>query len=194
MGSMKGENMVYLWRIPEEYPQSLIGEYQHQGTPDRFLFKKGEVIAETVGLPIVKFNASVEVLRDFHCLSSNATVPLISTDCARILQEMAPANIQLFKAHIVANDGMIDEFFLLNVTSKVICIDKDKSKFKFIPGTQQIMSFRKLVFLEECLGTHGVARDSEYLAHVLVSEVIRKRLMANNMKGIGLFLPEEVAW
>ena len=28
--------MIYLWRISDDYPQSLIGEYQREGTPDRF--------------------------------------------------------------------------------------------------------------------------------------------------------------
>ncbi len=186
--------MIYLWRVSDNYPQSLIGEYQREGTPDRFLFKKGETLPEPVGLPIIKFNAPISKLRKFDCLTHSALVPLVSATCAELLREIAPSDVQLIKARVVGSDSVTDEFSLVNVTSKVCGIDRERSEFKCVPGTQQIMSFRKLSYVEDCLGRHGLARDSEYLAHLLVSNAVAERLINEGLSGIALIKPTEVAW
>lgn len=186
--------MTYLWRVSEDYPQSMIGEYKRDGTPDRFLFKKGERILEPIGVPIIKFDCSLAKLREFGCLANNAMVPLISAVCAAALIEMAPDDVQLIKAIVVGIDGETEEFFLLNVTSKVSCIDHEQSEFTLVPGSKQIMSFRRLSLLPGCLGQHGLARDSEYSSHLLVSDVIVTRLSCAGLKGIAFISPSEIAW
>ena len=186
--------MTYLWRVSDDCPQSLIGEYQREESPDRFLFKKGETVPETVGLPVIKFNASIEKLCEFDCLASSVMVPLINARFAAILQEVVPSDIQLVKAHLIGMDGDTEEFVLMNVTSKVNGIDRDQSEFKYVPGTQQIMSFRKLNYLEGCLGRHGLARDVEYLSHLLVSDSVAGRLISEGLVGIEVVKPTEMNW
>ena len=187
-------SMIYLWRISDDYPQSLIGKYQREGTPDRFLFKKGEALPETVGTPIIKFDAPLAKLREYDCLSHSAMVPLVSAACAELLQEIAPTDVQFIKTQVIGSDSATEEFSLVNVTSKVCGIDRERSVFKYVPGTQQIMSFRKLSYVEGCLGIHGLARDSEYLSHLLVSNSVAERLINEGLSGIALIKPTEVAW
>jgi len=186
--------MVYLWRVPDDYPQSLIGEYQRESGPDRFLFKKGERLSSQVGAPVIRFQGTLDKLREFDCLANNALVPLVNAKCGALLSELAPSDVELITAKVEAADGITEEFSLVNVTSKVKGIDRDRSVFTYVPGSQQIMTFRKLDYFEDCLGEHALARDSEYLGHLLVSEEIAKRLKREAGRGIELLKPTEIDW
>lgn len=186
--------MAYLWRIPDNYPESLIGEYQREGAPDRFLFRKGERLPETVVQPVIRFNAPLEQLRTLDCLTSNAMVPLVNVTFANLFMLRASSDVELIPARVIGSNGTTDEFYLLNVASKVACIDHEYSDYKHVPGTQQIMSFRKLRYVEGCLGAHNLARDTEYLAHLLVSEVIVHAIKSQHLRDIELVMPTEVNW
>ncbi|UVW28438.1 Imm43 family immunity protein [Massilia sp. H6] len=187
-------NMTYLWRIPDDYPRSLIGEYQREGTPDRFLFKRSERVSGLAGLPKVKFDASCAKLRQFDCLSSNAQVPIVSPALAEFLLRFASNDVQLMKLDINGTDGSIGDYFLLNVVKKVLCIDHKVSKYTLVPGTTEIMGFRQLSFLDNCMGEHALARDSEYLSHLLVSDRVADNLMRNGFHGVALVDPSDIAW
>ena len=184
--------MVYIWRVPEDYPQSLFGEYQREGAPDRFLLKRGEHLPAQFGVPVIRFDGVIADLRKFDCLANNALVPLVNARCAAILTEVASKDVQFIPTRVEAADGVTDEFSLLNVTSKVKCIDRERSVFSFVPGTQQIMSFRKLEYFESCLGEHRLARDSDYLGHLLLDDAASMRL--RGCTGIALRRPSEIAW
>ena len=47
---------IYLWEIPENYPERLIGRYERERSPDRFLFEKGIQLSkdQVSTLPIIK--------------------------------------------------------------------------------------------------------------------------------------------
>jgi hypothetical protein len=186
--------MVYLWRVPDGYPQSLIGQYQREATLDRFLLKKGERLFGQVETPTIKFNGMLAQLRQFDCLANSALVPLVNEKCAAILTEVAPSDVQLVAAQVEAADGGAEEFSLVNITCKVQAIDRGRSVFSYVPGTQQIMSFRRLEYVESCLGEHALARDAEYLGHLLVAEPVAMRLKREGCKGIELLKPSEIAW
>lgn len=186
--------MTYLWRIPDDYPRSMIGEYKREGTPDRFLFKRSELVPESVGLPGVKFDASCAELRKFDCLSSNAQVPIVSPDLAKFLLEFAPNDIQFVSMQVEANDGAIEDYVLLNVIKKVSCINHDISKYMIVPGTTEIMGFRQLDFVSGCMGEHSLARDSEYLSHLLVADHVAHHFVGRGFKGVALVEPVDVTW
>lgn len=184
--------MNYLWRIPESYPESLIGEYLRDRSPDRFIFRRGVRVPEDVGTPVLRFNASCERLLQYDCLPNNAMVPLLRGDLATLLLERAPADVQLVKAEVLALDGQSDAFFLLNVTAMVTGIDKSQSTLTYLPGTKQILSFKRLAYLDDCLGEHELARDAEYTAHLLVSEGLVASLRARRVTGVEFCLPSEI--
>jgi hypothetical protein len=186
--------MTYLWRISDDYPQALMGEYQREGAPDRFLFKRGELLPADIGVPVIKFNAPIRRLCEFDCLVSSVMVPLVNSKFAAILSDAAPSDVQLLKVKVAGIDGELDGFSLLNLTNKINGIDHDSSEFKCVPGTQKIMSFSKLEYVEGCMGDHGLARDAEYLSHVLVSDTVAERLLRESLKGVELVKPVDIAW
>jgi hypothetical protein len=186
--------MVYLWDIPNEYPEKLIGEYDRENSPDRFLFKKGELLPEDIGRPTFKFDADIAELKKLDDLSNNAMVPVISDRLASILIEVASKDIQLIDIVIKAKDGELEGYKLLNIINKVIGIDKSQSKFTFVPGTDQIMSFRYLKYKDGCLGEHALARDEEYSSNLIVSQALVEKLRELKVTGVALYLPEDIEW
>lgn len=186
--------MVYLWKIPDEYPEKLIGEYDRESSPDRFIFKKGETLPSDLAKPVIKFDASVQELNEIDDLANNAMVPVIGGRLAAVLVDLASDDIQLVDVVIKAKDGELEGRKILNIVSKVAGIDKEQSKFTLVPGTDQIMSFRSLKYKNDCLKGHLLARDAEYSSNLIVSQALAERLMDMKLKGVGLYLPENIEW
>lgn len=186
--------MVYLWKIPDEYPEKLIGEYDRKNSPDRFIFKRGEMLASDLAKPVIKFDASAQELRALDDLANNAMIPVIGERLAAVLVESAPEDIQLIDVVIKARDGELEGYKILNIVSKVVGINKSQSEFALVPGTDKIMSFRSLKYKDDLLQEHHLARDAEYNSNLIVSQVLAERLMEMKFKGIGLYLPEDIEW
>jgi hypothetical protein len=186
--------MTYLWRIPDSYPESLIGEYVRTIGPDRFMFRQGQKVPDDVGVPVVKFAAPLAKLLPYSCLANNAMIPLVNAELVTLLSSQAAAYIQLIKAKVEAEDGESDNFSILNLTSKIVGIDKSKSSFNMVPGTQKIMSVKRLSYVEGCLGSHMLARDADYLSHLLVSDELVEILNAGKLLGVEFLRTEEINW
>jgi hypothetical protein len=186
--------MTYLWRIPDSYPESLIGEYVRISSPDRFLFRQGQAVPDELGVPVVKFAAPLAKLLPYSCLPNSGMIPLINAELRDLLSRVATADIQLIKAKVYAQDGESDNFFILNPASKIVGIDRDKSSFNFVPGTQKIMSFKRLSYINDCLGSHMLARDADYLSHLLVSDELVELLKGRGLLGVEFLRAEEIDW
>ncbi|PSS73171.1 imm11 family protein [Shewanella algae] len=194
MGILGEFLMVYIWKISDDYPERLIGEYDRKNSPDRFIFKRGEVLPPDILSPTIIFDVRTCELNAIDDLASNAMVPIISNRLAAELSDFALQDIQLIDVNIKAKDGVIDGYKLLNVVSKVVGIDKSNSIYTLVPGSEQIMSFRRVKYKDDCLGSHHLARDSEYSSNLIVSDVLAERLFNMKLKGVGLYHPEEIRW
>lgn len=181
--------MTFLWRSPETGLDGLIGTYTRSNALDRFELRRGERIKGSEALPTVRFDGRTRDLMTFDCLA-NTAAPLVNQRVAQVLRDTCPEDIQLVPAKIEAADGGMDGWSLLNVTSKVLAIDHKKSAYTMVRGTQAIMSFRHLEYLEGCLGDHQLARDAEYLGHLLVSDSLAQAL--SGFTGVAFERPEEV--
>lgn len=184
---------MYLWMISADFPPHHIGSYMRKNSPDRFIYKKC-VSAGTAGVPSFEFDASSSEVRSYDDLANNAMVPLVSARIQKILVEVAGDDVELIPAHIVAADGEVEGYALVNVMAKVHATDRTMSEFTLVPGTEAIMGFRKLVLVDGSLGTHALARDTEYSSNLVVSERLAVRLRKEAGDAIGLFLPSEVPW
>ena len=93
--------MVYLWEIPNEYPERFIGDYDRKNSPDRFLFKR-EVLPLELRRPIINYDASIQELRQSDDLSNNSMIPVVSKRLAEALLKFSPNDIQLIDVLIAA--------------------------------------------------------------------------------------------
>lgn len=185
---------TYLWRIPDDYPQSLIGEYQEEDSPDRFLFKTGTPLPSLLAHPVIRFEKTVKELSIFDCLCNSAMVPLISNSVANELNNLCPGEVEFVKAKVIGSDGTLDSYFILNATKKISCVNREHSDYRCIAGTEKILSFRKLAHYANCLGKYKIARDIDYLSHLVVSNAIKDLVMKKSFTGIALIEPSEIPW
>ena len=59
---------IYLWVIPENYPEKLIGRYERERSPDRFSFRQGKYLSNSQisSVPIIKFNSPKKQLEHIY--------------------------------------------------------------------------------------------------------------------------------
>lgn len=181
--------MTFLWQYPETTSDGLIGTYLRSNALDRFELRRGKRIEVHEAVPTVRFDGRTRDLLAFDCLS-NTAAPLISQRMAQALRDTCSQDVQLLPARIEAADGGLDGWSLLNSTATVRAINHKKSVYTMVRGTQAIMSFRHLEYLEGCLGEHQLARDAEYLGHLLVSDSLAQAL--SGFAGVSFERPEEV--
>lgn len=184
--------MTYIWKIHDHYPESLIGEYDRKSGPDRFLLKKGQRLEAELGPWNFKFKGPISRLRKFDDLANNTLTPLVSPRLAEILATIANKEIQLIPTKIHARDGIIEDYQLVNVTAMLPVVNRELSEFKYIPGTEAILSFRKLTLVEGCMDKNNIARCAEYHSFLLVSKGLAEAISDANMLGLQLILPSEV--
>lgn len=183
--------MKLLWRIPEDFPEALIGEYQRETSPDRFDLKEGRRLADNWGVPAFKFDATSESLAAFDCLANNALVPLVSSHMAGIFQSNYGDLVQMIPSQIETQNGSLEGYFLVNVTNLGNCIDMDASEYCCIPETNIPMAFSRLKFLETP-DDRAILRDRNYLSFLIVSEEFAKLTEKYGWKGVGLYFAEEI--
>ncbi|MFO6424112.1 hypothetical protein [Motilimonas sp. KMU-193] len=173
--------MVYIWRNPN-VPETMVGELVSD--LGFGVFQKGvEVSRDTV--PVFKFNCKLKKLYDVCQLANSTRVPLVNRDI-RDLLSVHSDDLQFIKAVVQCQDGTIEDFSVVNVLSLVNALDKEQSIFDCVPGTQEIMRFNSIKYNE---GNFIIARESSYPVHLLVSELLAKKLKSSGCKG--LFLPAE---
>ena len=175
--------MVTLWRIPDDYPEEAIGKYDRAVSMDRSLFREGKRIDLPADKPVVRFSVPVQELTTYDCLLNDSMVPLIGRRLVEHLQELCASDFQSLPALVIAKNGQIEDFSILNVVSAVRGIDHPASEYSFVPGTKQIMGFRRLRYDPECLGKHHLARDAEYRSHLLASADVERLFRELAVKG-----------
>lgn len=183
---------IYVWGMPAEYPSAYIGDYRLPGNPDRFQFLKGESVPTTAVVPTIRFNAPLKLLQRYACLPSNAMAPIVSAELRRFLEASAAACLQFFPVNIATTTDASDDYSLLNAIQKVHAIDFDRSRPIYIRGTKEILRFDRLEYLPDNLVKLQIARDADYLSHLLVSEPLTLELRAQGFGGVELALLAEL--
>ena len=186
--------MVYLWTIPDDYPERLIGEYDRQQGPDRFLFKQGRRLGKEAGSPSFRFRIKSNELNQLDDLANNAMVPLVSDRFAALLLRICPNDLELVDSTVVVDGSSLQNYRIVNAVHKVEGIDHQASEYSLVPGTKAIMKIRKIRYHDDCLGEYDLARDVECMTNLLVSERLHDAIVEENLRGIGLYLPSEMAW
>ena len=181
--------MVYIWQSAEDYPQSSIAEYDRLTSPDRFIFKEGKIVSVDKK-PNFKVGKKINEIRKMDHVCNQTLVPLVSSRLSNCLINYFSKDIQLFKANIICIDGLIDDYFLVNVTHCVHAINHEKSKCKY-DEDNWLWGFDHLEYFPDCLGEYDIARDIEYHGNLIVSERVKELFEENNFTGYGLYSPNE---
>ncbi len=184
---------IYLWEIPEDYPEELIGKYEQEYSPDRFLFRQGEPLLsiQVASSPIIKFEAYEKDVSKFDCLQNSSAIPLVNERLANLIVGQANKDIQLFDVKVKCIDGDLEGYKILNVTHAMKGIDHELSSYTKMKQADAILGFKSLVYKNGCMGEHQLARDEEYKGHLLVGQKIHDAFKTHNVTGVWLVTPEE---
>lgn len=187
---------IYLWKIPEGYSEKLIGRYERERSPDRFLFRQGKRLLESqvTPTPIIKFNVSKKQLEQYDCLDNSSAIPLVNKRLANLLMEIAGDDIQFFDVSIECTDGELEGYRVLNAIHTIKGIDHERSIYSMqeLPrGASIIGSIRKLVYKSGCMSPHQLARDEECKGHLLISQAIYDAFKREKITGVWLTTPDE---
>lgn len=184
--------MPFLWQIPDGYPEEAIGDYDREASPDRFLLRKACGLGGSFGVATVRFKVSGDALREFDELPNSSMTPLVSERLKSLLSGVCPLDVEFLPTNVIAANGRLSGYSLLNVVHAVKATNLSQSAVVPIPGTQAIMKFNRLRLLEGCMGEHQLARNADYLSHILVGDGLAKEMLREKISGVRLAVPEEI--
>ncbi len=169
---------IYLWSVLERSSQEYVGEYQGDNPQARFIYKQGAKITEKVTAPKVVFNdTTINKLKTFHCLESNMMVPIVDETISEILGSLAPNAVQFMDVVVLAKDGELTGYKILNVTKECDdLLDEENTIYNYIPSTEHIFGFDQFKYKKGCLGDNKIARNKIYHGHLIVSHEIKETL------------------
>lgn len=77
------------------------------------------------------------------------------------------------------------EYYLMNVTTIINCINHDKSEFEYSPSTGEVMWCKRYSFIEECLEGIHLFRTAEFpRASIFISDELKRRISESRLEGI----------
>ncbi|WP_405170647.1 DUF1629 domain-containing protein [Paenibacillus sp. FSL H8-0280] len=175
--------MLWIWSVPENFPNKRIGEYVKGSGTDRFVFREGRELTGQIVSPKIVFECLEESLTDV--LPNSGLLLIVSKKVVEILQEICPEDIQIFEANVYIGEKKIPDYYLLNIVSTIEVIDKTESEFTTIKGTDSILNFKKIVYKFDGLpNNHHLVRNLDYKSHVLISDDLKEVFERNNIKGV----------
>lgn len=174
--------MTYIWKNPD-VERNLLGEFINESCFGFDCFNEATHFSSDV-IPIFRFNCKLSCLNGFQ-LANGTIAPLVNESICGLLSGFSD-EIQFVKVRVEAVDGVSDDFYIVNVLKLVDVLDKQKSKCFFVTGTKDIMGFSTLVYKDD---DFSIARDVNYLMHLLVNDELAMLLIEHGCKG--LYLPHE---
>ena len=169
--------MIYLWEWPQEgYLEKLLGKYDEDVSPDRFLLRKGRRLkADEFDKPaIITFRSTKKNMSEYDCLPNSSLIPLVNQRIRKVLEDLAPDDVQFLDAKVMCIDGELEGYQLVNAMHTIVGIDHEKSVYTKMKLANRIRGFSYLTYKPSCMGTHHIARDQEYLGNLLVSAEVKR--------------------
>jgi len=184
--------MIYLWKLGGNYPEKLLGLYDHKQSPDRFLLYKGQVLSppEFDRPGIFRFNVSKGLLSCYDNLINTTRVPLVNERLRRILDELAPGDLQYLDTKIICSDGVLINYKLVNVTRTIVGIDKERSIYSLYENGD-FKRFQYIKYKSGCMGPYNIARDEEKKLNLLVSGKLVSIFKKEKIRKVYFIPPEQ---
>lgn len=175
--------MIWIWRIPNEWSNKRIGTVLKNTGTDRFEFLKGKTLDENSTVcPNIVFDCKEEFL--FDVLPNNGALLIVSKRVLDIMEDLCKCDYQVFEANVFVGKNKVNGYYLLNILNLVEILDKARSVFTTIKNSNAILKFKKIVYKEEDLVNHSIARNADYLQHVVVSEELKEVFEKEKIKGV----------
>ena len=144
-------------------------------------------------IPLFNLSVTKDVIeKKYDCIHNNSASPLVNQKIIDILLQLAPDDVQFFDAEVKCKDGILTNYKLLNATSKIKGIDRNKSICTMMKqAPDAILGFKYLTYKPGCMGSHKLARDEEYLGNFLVIDEVKQALEKEKIKGVWFVRPED---
>ena len=188
---------VYVWSVPSDYPDSMVGQHQPVGSADYLDYHEAQKLPNDYrAMDFVKFEQPLVKLLRYDYLHSSLGAPLISPRLRDAVEKAAPGEVQFLPATLVGTDGRIEDYCVVNALRKVHAIDWDASVSKFMTDGVTVGGWRKLVHRPDGMGEVGIGRDADYIRVILVSERVKAELDMGGFKfrGLGLRVSTDIPW
>ena len=113
---------------------------------------------------------------------------LVSNKFKNVFLSLENSELEFFKAVITDKKGnQIDDFFALNITNSLECLNLDKSVIETTKyGTRNI---KKKIFLMNALKDFSIVRMKEHKSYIIVTEEFKNKCKKADLKGI-MFIGE----
>lgn len=113
-------------------------------------------------------------------------IPVLDDKAIAILQDLLKGNAEILPLNCKEGD-----FFAINVTNILDCVDYKKSEYKTFRDGKRIMRFIKYVFKpQELISQHLFKIPDEVLKRPFVSDEFRNRVLESGLSGFVF----ELAW
>jgi hypothetical protein len=178
---------IRIWKAGWKYPNKHTGIYQNAtgDYSESVRFFSGERVDLNHEIKFVFEDSMLQQLAALGCLWTNINPPLVNGVIGEVLSQHAGSDVQLFRAHLVAKDGESRDYYLVNITSLVHCLDFEKSVIDSFWESGRPRGISKLRFKNDaCMEGHGLARLEEYHTMKLVSENLYQALSKLKYKGL----------
>lgn len=175
---------MYRWDIPERYANKNIGEYQYD-TANYLSFINGVSLKQDGSVsPVIKYDVNDKFLEKYDCIPNSSGIPIVNKRLKEFLECYTSNEVEFHRVDIYAKNELIHDFYLLNIIRKIPLIDLNNSVYIYIPGTQEIMTFNRVCFVDDQLTDFNITRCSEYLPYIMLSNELVGRMKKEKFKGI----------
>lgn len=154
-------------------------------------FLLGKRIPAHIDPPPIIFRAPIHDLKELDILPMVGGPPLVNPVVQRTLLALAGDNVEFVPVRIETVDGQLDEYSLLNVAVSVACVDRENAKPRYRnEGSIRGFEPNGCVLFRDCLGDHHIARNADFLPHILVSETLVETFRKEGIRGVYFSEPD----
>lgn len=187
----------YKWSYLEKYPEKYYANLDYDRSPNDYYL--GECFKWLNDLPKILRNSwkqeikppyiyyyyvkgDQEGLLNYDYISNISGAPVVNKKIRMLLEGFCPDDVQFIEAEIKTKDGIIkDEYYALNILNKVDAIDMEESDYYYEEDGR--IDFEKIYFKSNCMKNHCIARESQCMSLILVSEELKQLFRKNKIKG-----------
>ena len=177
--------MFWRWEQPNIVSQKQIGTCIKKNNISTNILKFSKKV------DLYEFKENIDII--FECdsdklldvLPNSDLLLIVSQNLLNILIKYCSNDFDYTEVKIITKNKASDKkYFLLNILNEIHVIDKDKSLFKTLRGSNRILSFKKIVYNTDNIGNYHIARNADYHLHLLISNDLKNILIENNITGL----------